>query len=153
MKEEKRKRKKRREKEGEGFAEKRGRNVESTVFASESFVFSLVPRKTRTSVCLSSLEKRAFTILGAIAEKRRRRYHPRFISKRDSWKFHPRGNGSSKPDPTCCAMISFFFFLLARGFFLPKFTLFGVNKFRSFLEDLSNFIQKISLETRRTVFL
>lgn len=84
MKEEKRKRKKRREKEGEGFAEKRGRNVESTVFASESFVFSLVPRKTRTSVCLSSLEKRAFTILGAIAERRRRRYRPRFISKRDS---------------------------------------------------------------------
>lgn len=59
MKEEKRKRKKRREKEGEGFAEKRGRNVESTVFASESFVFSLVPRKTRTSVCVSPRWKSA----------------------------------------------------------------------------------------------
>lgn len=103
-------------------------------------LFSLVPRKTRTSVSLLVGKARFYHTWRDRREKKRR--YPRF--KRDSWKFHPRGNGSSKPDPTCCAMI---FFFHGKRFPSCKISLilFRMNKFRSFLEDLSNFLSKRQL--------
>lgn len=115
------KEKKRREKK-RGKVLQRNEDETSKVPFSVAFclkaLFSLVPRKTRTSVSLLVGKARFYHTWRDRREKKRR--YPRFISKRDSWKFHPRGNGSSKPDPTCCAMI---FFFMAKGFLLAKFPL------------------------------
>lgn len=83
MKERKEKKKEREKKKREGFAEKRGRNVESTVFRrvlSESFVFS---RGKHAQVCLSSPRWKSALLPWRDRREKKRRY-PRFISKRDS---------------------------------------------------------------------